>query len=141
MQKGQFQLLGTTITDEMKIAIIKEISSGKERQVVEGYTVNGLLLEVVEADHIVFSQHDDQEMLRLRIQRSPKPVVVAPQAQQSPAQATARSEGVAVPTPRSGRSQASVARESRVDSRTPIAPPPQTVEDRKNNPLFKDFYK
>jgi len=85
MQKGQFQLLGTIITDEMRIAVVKEISSGKERQIVQGYTINGLQLEMVEADRIVFTQYEDREEIRLKIQRSSKPVakpVSAPPAGQ-----------------------------------------------------------
>ena len=57
----------------MKIAVVKEIASGKERQIVQGYTINGLHLEQVEADSIVFTQYEDREEIRLKIQPSPKP--------------------------------------------------------------------
>lgn len=75
MQKGQFQLMGTTITDEIKTAILKEIASGKERQVHQGYTINGIVLDLVEPDRVVFSQYDDREELSLKIQRSAKNAV------------------------------------------------------------------
>lgn len=142
MQKGQFQLLGTIITDEMKSAIIKEISSGKERQVVEGYTINGLLLELVEPSRIVFSQYDDREELRLRIQRSAKPPAVPSQGQQA---APARSLAIPAHAGQSERPgpriRAGGAPAGRIDPPAPIVAPPQTVEDRARNPLLKDFYK
>jgi hypothetical protein len=72
MKKGQFQLLGTTITDEARIAIVKEVASGKVRQIMVTHTINGLRLEQVEPDRIVFVQYDDREELYLKIQPSPK---------------------------------------------------------------------
>lgn len=72
MQKGQFQLLGTTITDEVRIAIVKEVAGGKVRQIQLNQTINGLRLEQVEPDRIVFTQYDDREELRLKIQPSLK---------------------------------------------------------------------
>jgi hypothetical protein len=72
MKKGQFQLLGTTITDEVRVAIVKEVASGKVRQIMVTHTINGLRLEQVEPDRIVFVQYDDREELRLKIQPSPK---------------------------------------------------------------------
>ncbi len=72
MKKGQFQLLGTTITDEARVAIVKEVASGKVRQVMMTHTINGLRLEQVEPDRIVFVQYDDREDLHLKIQPSPK---------------------------------------------------------------------
>jgi hypothetical protein len=72
MKKGQFQLLGTTITDELKAAIVKEVASGKVRQLELNQTINGLRLEQVEPDRVVFTQYDDREELFLKIQPSPK---------------------------------------------------------------------
>jgi len=72
MKKGQFQLLGTTITDEVRIAIVKEVAGGKVRQIQLNQTINGLRLEQVEPDRIVFTQYDDREELRLKIQPSLK---------------------------------------------------------------------
>jgi type II secretory pathway component PulC len=140
MQKGQFQLLGTIITDEMRIAVVKEISSGKERQIVQGYTINGLQLEKVEADRIVFTQYDDREEIRLKIQRSSKPVakpVAAPQRGQ-PARLQA---APATPTRPAAPAQGASVPAGRIERPAAIIFPPQTVEDRKNDPLLKDFYK
>lgn len=72
MKKGQFQLLGTTITDEMRSAVVREVASGKVRPIMLNQTINGLRLEQVESDRVVFTQYDDREELRLKIQPSPK---------------------------------------------------------------------
>ena len=145
MQKGQFQLLGTIITDEMRIAVVKEIASGKERQIVQGYTINGLQLEMVEADRIVFTQYEDREEIRLKIQRSSKPVatpVSAPQGGQP-----ARLAGRPGSTEPAGRPASRVLRKPRavsagqIERPAAITRPPQTMEDRKRDPLLKDFYK
>lgn len=145
MKKGQFQLLGTIITDEMRIAVVKEIASGKERQIVQGYTINGLQLEMVEADRIVFTQYEDREEIRLKIQRSSKPVS-APQGGQA-----ARSQVAPVisrqPAGRAGSGgfPAGQVPAGQIERPAAIIPPPQTppqtMEDRKRDPLLKDFYK
>ncbi|MDQ1315407.1 MAG: hypothetical protein QG662_1516 [Pseudomonadota bacterium] len=161
MQKGQFQLLGTVITDEMKSAVVKEVSSGKERQVVQGFTINGLQLEAVEADRIVFTQYDDREEIRLKIQASPKPVAPPPGAQPAkpqagsdasrqadrPARRAAAQSGFggAAEKPVVPRAAApsSASRTGGRQAERPAAPPaaPKTIEDRKSDPLLKDFYK
>lgn len=140
MQKGQFQLLGTIITDEMRIAVVKEISSGKERQIVQGYTINGLQLEMVEADRIVFTQYEDREEIRLKIQRSSQPVakpVSAPQAGQ-PARLQA---APATPTRPAAPAQGTGVSAGQIERPAAINRPPQTMEDRKKDPMLKDFYK
>lgn len=91
MKKGQFQLLGTTITDETRIAIVKEVAGGKVLQLLLNQTINGLRLEQIEPDRVVFTQYDDREELRLKIQPSSK----APPPQKS---VDAPSSGVAAPT-------------------------------------------
>lgn len=136
MQKGQFQLLGTIITDEMRVAIVKEISSGKERQIVQGFTINGLQLEMVEADRIVFTQYEDREEIRLKIQRSAAPVS-APQGRQS----VRLQAAPATATPPAGSAQGAGVSAGQIERPAAITLPPQTVEDRKRDPLLKDFYK
>ncbi len=164
MQKGQFQLLGTTITDEFNIAIVKEISSGKVRQIYQGYTINGLQLDLVEPNRIVFSQYDDREEVRLKIQASPKPVAApqgAPQSEQP-----VKTQAVPAPSQRPklpaewAKGQDASARQADRPVAVPTTPQavpltpqavpltpqareagPQTMEDRKSNPMLKDFYK
>jgi hypothetical protein len=142
MQKGQFQLLGTIITDEANIAVVREIASGKERQVYQGYTVNGLLLEVVEANRIVFTQYDEREEIGLKIQPSPKAAAKAKPAAaggQAPASqaAPATLPQTVRPSSRVEARGGAAARE--VPERVPL--PPQTMEDRKADPMMKDFFK
>lgn len=110
MKKGQFQLLGTTITDDLRIAIVKEVAGGKVIQLVLNQTINGLRLEQIGPDSIVFTQYDDREELHLKIQHSPKaptpgqpvsvpaPGMAAPQASTVPATAPrARGRGTRTP--------------------------------------------
>ncbi len=136
MQKGQFQLMGTIITGEMRVAVVKEVSSGKERQIVQGYTINGLQLQLVEAGRIVFTQYEDSEEIQLKIQRSSRPAV-APQgrqpANQQAAPATSQQTG--------GWGQGTGVPAGQVERPAPIAPPPQTMEERKRDLMLKDFYK
>jgi type II secretory pathway component PulC len=144
MQKGQFQLLGTIITDEMRVAIVKEISSGKERQIVQGFTINGLQLEMVEADRIVFTQYEDREEIRLKIQRSAAPVakpVSAPVSAPQGGQPAKPQAAPATATQPAGTAQGAGVSAGRIERPAVINRPPQTMEDRKNNPLLKDFYK
>lgn len=138
MQKGQFQLVGTTIADESKSAILKEISSGKERQVHQGFTINGILLDLVEPDRIVISQYDDREELKLKIQRSAKNIVTTQGAKAGSAPVIPSISSPAVQT--AERTPARVSPSVRMEPLAPIVIPPQTVEDRAKNPLFKDFF-
>jgi len=142
MKKGQFQLLGTIITDEMRIAVVKEISSGKERQIVQGYTINGLQLELVEADRIVFTQYEDREEIRLKIQPSSKPVA-RPVARPQGGQPTIPQGAPATSTRPAGWAGGKGVSAGQVEKSAPILPPspPQTMEDRKRDPMLKDFYK
>ncbi len=151
MKKGQFQLLGTIITDETKIAVIREIASGKERQIYEGYTVNGLQLETVEPNRIVFTQYDDREELQLKTLRSAKPAAAPAgvQAGKTPAAADGATAPAVSTTPARASAPAGWTRRpggGEAPSFQPVQPipppaPPQTMEGRMRNPLLKDFYK
>jgi hypothetical protein len=91
MKKGQFQLVGTIITDDGKAAYLREIAGGKVRQVQEGAIINGILLQQVDPDHVVLTQYDDREELILKIQPSPAKAPPAPApGQASPAPVPAR---------------------------------------------------
>lgn len=137
MQKGQFQLMGTIITDEMRVAVIKEISSGKERQVVQGYNINGLQLDLVEADRIVFSQYGDQEEIGLKLQRSPKSVAAPQSVLPGKLQAVPAQPGQ--PAGWTGGQRVAPVQVENRPADPP--PPPQTMEERARDPMLKDFYK
>jgi hypothetical protein len=115
MKKGQFQLLGTTITDEMQAAIVKEVASGKVRQIMLNQTINGLLLKQVEPDRVVFTQYDDREELRLKIQPSLK----APPAGQ-PGSAPAAGKAAPVVAPQETTLPVTRPRDIRRGSRIPV---------------------
>ena len=67
MQKGQFQLLGTVIIEEKKLAIIRQLAGGRSYYVAKGELINGLLLEKVESNRVVFSQFGDTEEVILNV--------------------------------------------------------------------------
>jgi len=101
MKKGQFLLLGTTITDELRSALVKEVASGKVRQIALNQTINGLLLEQVDVGSIVFTQYGDREELRLKIQPSPKAPLPNPPANiQAPGAATPQATTAPPTSPR-----------------------------------------
>lgn len=99
MKKGQFQLLGTTITDELTAALVKEVASGRVRQLKLNQTINGLRLEQIGPDRVVFTQYDDREELRLKIQPSPKAAPLG-QPGRTPAAGTAAPVVAPVAAPR-----------------------------------------
>jgi len=114
MKKGQFQLLGTTITDETRFAIVKEVAGGKVLRLLLNQTINGLRLEQIEPDRVVFTQYDDREELRLKIQPSSKapppgqPVSAPSSGEAAPAMPTtaprarALRRGLTTPVPSEG---------------------------------------
>lgn len=97
MRKGQFQLMGTTITDDRRVALLRELSSGKTLRVAPGQTLNGMNVENVETSRVVFSFAGDTEELGLKVatggpraapaqQQPPRPATQNPQPQQPPPQ-------------------------------------------------------
>lgn len=74
MQKGQFILLGSIITQDVSIALLKEKSSGKTYRVAKGKEINGITLEKVEAQKVTLTQGDDREELLLKINAAPRTV-------------------------------------------------------------------
>ena len=137
MKKGQFQLLGTVITESFKAAIIKEIDSGKERQLMQGFDVNGMKLDQVEVDRIVLTQYEDREEIRLKIQPSRKELT---QDNQPLKVLPGRKAAIGVGQVVNPAGQASGQIRQRQNVRQP-SQEIQTMEDRTQNPLFKDFYK
>jgi hypothetical protein len=147
MKKGQFQLMGTIVTDEVRIAVVREISSGKDRQVVQGFTINGLQLELVEDNRIVFTQYTDREEIRLKIQRSPRPVAAPPVGQATNPRVSEDTPQQTVRPARRARVQGASAGQAGSSAPAPapvpvpVPAPPQTMEERKVDPVLKDFYK
>jgi len=79
MKMGQFKLSGTSVSGELTVAYLIEISSGKTVRVTKGKEINGILLDIVEDNRVVLKQGEETEELVLRTAASP-PVKAAPAA-------------------------------------------------------------
>lgn len=99
MQKEQFILLGVTIAGDIRIALLKEKSSGKTHRVKKGGMVNGIMLKEVETGKVTLTQLDDSEELTLKIQPMVKPVPAPaqPMTGQQPGQPAAKGAQAAQP--------------------------------------------
>lgn len=69
MVKGQFVLHGVTIVGELRIAMLKEKSSGRTLRAEKGREVNGMTVAEIEADRVTLRLGDDSETLPLTVQR------------------------------------------------------------------------
>ena len=154
MQRGQFQLIGTIISEEGNSAYLKEIASGKVRQVHQGYSINDIVLETVEPDRVSLTQYGEREQLQLKIQPSPKPSPATTATAGRPGQpGTAQAVPGQTPraqvlTPRPSWPRTATPGQPSADAPAgaPQQPPPaarrpQTMEDRLRNPILRDFYK
>jgi hypothetical protein len=72
MQRGQFQLLGTIIVNDRKIAVLFETAAGKARNVAMGGEINGVLLKKVDAERVLLAQYGETEEVVLKVQPSRK---------------------------------------------------------------------
>ena len=71
MKKGQFKLSGTSVNNDLTIAFLRETATGKTVRVTKGKEVNGMTLDVVEANRVVLKQGEETEELTLRTAASP----------------------------------------------------------------------
>ena len=82
MQRGQFALAGTLLVAGKATAILRETAGGKSRRVLQGETVNGMLVAEVRPDRIRLTLGDESEELALKLAVGPKttvqPVVAGP---------------------------------------------------------------
>jgi type II secretory pathway component PulC len=77
MPKGQFILLGVILSEDKKIAMLREIATGKVFRLEQGKEINGMQLEKLEPEKITLKQGDEREELTLKIQPSTKQQVAA----------------------------------------------------------------
>ncbi|MEO6566109.1 MAG: hypothetical protein ABIO63_08740, partial [Casimicrobiaceae bacterium] len=75
MQRGQFALTGTLIIDGKSTAFLRDISGGKARRVLQGETVNGLLVAEVKADRVRLTMGDEVEELALKLAVGPRTTI------------------------------------------------------------------
>lgn len=86
IQRGQFTLTGTLVTDKTAIAFLKETGgAGKARSVRKGESINGMTVAEVTSDRVRFTMGDDAEELELKVAKGPK-TTVQPAAEGQPAQ-------------------------------------------------------
>ena len=76
--RGQFQLMGTTVTGERNIAFLKEVGNGKTRVVRQGDEIDGMKVALVTADRVQFHAGEDSEELVLKVAPGPKTTLAAP---------------------------------------------------------------
>lgn len=72
MKRGQFMLVGVTITKEKNIALLRELAGGKTLRVERGQVVNGLTVEKVEPEKVTLKFEDEREDVVLRIAAAPR---------------------------------------------------------------------
>ena len=75
--RGQFQLMGTTVTGERNIAFLKEVGNGKTRVVRQGDEIDGMKVALVTADRVQFHAGEDSEELVLKVAPGPKTTLAA----------------------------------------------------------------
>ena len=66
MQKHQFALLGTTLTGDRRMALLRQIASGESRVVDEGGQAGGMTVAVVQADRVLLRSGGYTEELLLQ---------------------------------------------------------------------------
>src|SRR5439155_14062808 len=115
LNPGRFQLMGTTVTAERKVAFLKEVAGGKSRVVRQGDEIDGVYVASVTSDRVKLTLGDESEELILKVAQGPKttlaaappppgapaPAVAAPVA----AAAQARAQAAAVPNAAQARPQ------------------------------------
>jgi len=99
MQRGQFALAGTTVVEGKATAFLRETNGGKPRRVVQGETINGLLVADVKADRVRLTMGEEAEELLLKVVTNsrPTPQPVLPQVAAGAAPGGAVAPGAAAP--------------------------------------------
>jgi hypothetical protein len=80
MAKGQFTLTGVTIVGPLKIALLREKSSGRVIRVEEGNDVNGIRVAQVDAEQVKLTQGGDQEVVQMLVTKGGPATVTPPAA-------------------------------------------------------------
>lgn len=73
MKKGQFALTGVIIVPGQRLAMLRDVTTGKSERVEQGQEIRGMLAERVDAGEIVLKQGNETEELILMVQRTPLP--------------------------------------------------------------------
>ncbi|MBZ0104737.1 MAG: hypothetical protein K8H84_03815 [Sulfuricella denitrificans] len=73
MKKGQFVLTGVIIVPGQRLALLRDVTTGKSERVEQGNEIRGMLAERVDPAEIVLKQGDEVEELVLLVQKTPVP--------------------------------------------------------------------
>lgn len=84
MKKGQFVLSGVIIVPGQRLALLRDVTTGKSERVEQGHEIRGMLAERVDAGAIVLKQGSETEELVLMVQRAPAPQQSGGNATQPP---------------------------------------------------------
>jgi hypothetical protein len=80
MAKGQFLLTGVMSAGGMKIALLREKSSGRVVRVEQGKDVNGITVAQIDPEQVTLTQGGDKEVVPLLVSKGAPPPPVAPVA-------------------------------------------------------------
>jgi hypothetical protein len=78
LARGQFALTGTMVIAGKNTAFLKETNGGKSRRVLQGDTINGILVADVKPDRVRLALGDESEELVLRVATNPRPTAQPP---------------------------------------------------------------
>jgi len=78
MQRGQFALTGTTVVEGKATAFLRETKGGKPRRVVQGETIDGLLVADVKVDRVRLTMGEEAEELLLKVTTNSRPTPQPP---------------------------------------------------------------
>jgi hypothetical protein len=77
--KGLYTLTGVTIVGPLRIALLREKSSGRVVRAEKGKEVNGVLVAEIERESVTLGPAGDQEVISLQVQKAgTAPAVAAP---------------------------------------------------------------
>jgi hypothetical protein len=106
MQRGQFALTGTMVVGGKNTAFLRETAGGKSRRVLQGDTINGILVADVKPDRVRLALGDETEELVLRVSTNPRPTAQPPVTAQVPAPVPAPVPGAVQPVAAEGAAPA-----------------------------------
>ncbi len=75
IQRGQFTLTGTLITDGSAVAFLREATAGKARSVRKGDSINGMTVSEIQPDRVRLVLGDESEEIELKVAKGPKTTV------------------------------------------------------------------
>ena len=137
MVKGQFTLTGVIAMGDLRIALLKEKSSGKVHRVERGKEVNGMTLSVVEPERVTLAQGGDEESLTLQVQKGP--AVAAGGAPGAAASVATGPFAPSRPLGAPGPATAEVKAATPPPPSTPVAPTPTPAANPAQRSAFGPF--